>query len=95
MKRKNLIIHYLNLNICILHAGVFINIQYSLKCEVKRSFLIGTSMSRSLEFIVEYGSPNPNSNPSPSLGELCTKAEMKRVDFEMVLKFYKLFSVGY
>ncbi|XP_021945236.1 vacuolar protein sorting-associated protein 26C isoform X2 [Folsomia candida] len=65
------------------YHGVFINVQYSLKCEVKRSFLIGTSMSKSLEFIVEYG--NNSAAPSnPSLTELITPAEMKRIDFEMV-----------
>jgi hypothetical protein len=38
-------------------------------------------MSKSLEFIVEYGS-DPQ-NPSPPLKELVVPAEMKRVDFEM------------
>lgn len=40
-------------------------------------------MSKSLEFIVEYG--NNSAAPSnPSLTELITPAEMKRIDFEMV-----------
>jgi len=64
------------------YVGVFINIQYSLKCEVKRSFLIGPSMSKNLEFIVEYGWDPPN--PSAPLKELIAPAEMKRVDFEML-----------
>jgi len=63
------------------YHGVFINIQYSLKCEVKRSFLIGTSLQKTVEFIVEYGS-SPSS-PSPALTELVTPGEMKRMDFDM------------
>jgi len=37
------------------YHGVFINIQYSLKVEIKRSFLVGTTISKTTEFIVEYG----------------------------------------
>ncbi len=71
------------------YHGVFINIQYSLKCEVKRSFLIGSSMARTTEFIVEYGSPEGYSVTAPvkpltASVDLLTPAEMKRVDFEMV-----------
>lgn len=71
------------------YHGVFINIQYSLKCEVKRSFLIGSSMQRTTEFIVEYGSPEGFSVTAPSRPlttspDLLIPAEMKRVDFDMV-----------
>ncbi|CAL8080521.1 unnamed protein product [Orchesella dallaii] len=71
------------------YHGVFINIQYSLKCEVKRSFLIGSTMAKQTEFIVEYGSPEgiPVTAPSRPLtapSDLLAPAEMKRVDFEMV-----------
>lgn len=40
-------------NILETYHGVFINIQYLLKCELKRSFL-SKDVTNSLEFIVEY-----------------------------------------
>jgi len=78
------------------YHGVFINIQYNLKCEIKKSFLVGTTLSKTTEFIVEYGGSNssvsvttfPSASVSPPTALLATEllkpAEMKRVDFEMI-----------
>jgi len=72
------------------YHGVYINIQYSLKCEIKRSFLVGTTMTKTIEFMVEYGSstsmiPSAVSSSTPiNANELLKPAEMKRVDFELV-----------
>jgi len=72
------------------YHGVFINVQYNLKCEVKRSFLIGSTMCKTTEFIVEYGTSSINSSsPSPTntsiavASELLKPAEITKVDFEM------------
>lgn len=36
------------------YHGVFINIHYKLKCDIKRSFL-AKDISKEMEFVVEYG----------------------------------------
>lgn len=73
------------------YHGVFINIQYILKSELKKSFLVGTTIFKTTEFIVEYGTSaalqySSTTSPSSSLvtNELFKPAEMKRVDFEMI-----------
>lgn len=46
------------------YHGVFISIQYYLKCEMKRS-LLNKDLQKIMEFIVEYKNQKVNSNPVP------------------------------
>ncbi|XP_014253251.1 Down syndrome critical region protein 3 homolog [Cimex lectularius] len=55
------------------YHGVFINIQYTLKCELKRGFL-AKGIIKVAEFIVEYNS------------QKCDKAKLEPVPFEMTPK---------
>lgn len=46
------------------YHGVFISIQYYLKCEMKRS-LLNKDLQKVMEFILEYKNQQVNSNPVP------------------------------
>lgn len=46
------------------YHGVFISIQYYLKCDMKRS-LLNKDLQKVMEFIVEYKDQNVSSNPVP------------------------------
>lgn len=47
------------------YHGVFVNIQYNLRCDMKRGIL-AKDMQKSLEFIVEV--PTPKAAPAPGVG---------------------------